>query len=282
MGLFDLFNRDKIKETIVGTLDEIQQGDIVGFDKRCYGFISLNNGAGTKTVATNVAIELSKKYSVCIVDFNIFQPGVWVLLNTPVKSETSLVRYFASNMELKDGFLAVDGVKNLRFLSTSPLDPPMLMGDVRKEDIDNLLDYVKEAFDYVIIYMNYNPFAEWFVYSLFHLDKGYFVWDEQVDCALKTKVVLDFVHKVSGKANNINNIILNKATRRAYDYKRIDQIESNFISELPFVVDIINAKNLGKIYMKSDGVDKRYSAGIKVIVSDIEEGQSSQKESDRR
>ena len=275
MGI--LFKRG-LKEVVSDTVDVLYDETILGdFDKNCFGFISLNNGAGAKTVATNVAIELSNKYRVCLVDLNLYQPGVWVLLNTPVKENNSLVRYFSSNLDIDGTFLNVKGLKNLRLISASPLDSPMVIDNVYKENLDSYINNLKGIYDYVILSMNYNPFAEWFVYPLFHLNEGYFIWDEQVDCVLKTKVVLDFIHKISDRANNVNNVIINKAENVAYDYSRIDQIECNFISELPFEYDIFNFKNKGQIYMKSGSVSKKYQTGINNIVLKIEEGQRSQK-----
>lgn len=264
---------DLLKSNVTDMVSNIRKEvDASDYTGSCFGFISLNNGAGVKTTAVNVAIELSKKYRVCILDCNFIQPGAWVLLDTPIKEEKSLTKFLVSKQEIADCFIPVEGLKNIWLISTDPLDSPILLGSISKETIDEMMDYLKRAFDYIIMPMTYNPYAEWFVYILYHLDKGYFVWDDQVDCALKTKVVLDYVHRISSKASQINNVILNKLFKGAYDYELIAKVECDYITELPYVREIPLDKNTGKIYMKRSSINKKYKEGIEAIAEDIQSG----------
>lgn len=261
-------------QSIKKSLEDIQDKGLVDdFDNSFYAFISLNKGSGAKTTATHIAYELSKRYRVCLLDCNLLQPGTGVLLNTPVTKDMSVMGYFNSNKEIIDVFIEPEGMENLWLISASPVDNPLGIATISEESYDQLVDYVKRTFDYVIAYVPYFPLGEWFVNTLKFIDKGYFVWDEQIDNVINTKVVLDYINKISDRANCVNNIILNKKTEMAYPYFKIEEIGCDLVVELPFIEDILMAKNEGRLYVKSSGVDKGYRDGLGVIIKDIKSGQ---------
>lgn len=260
---------DRIKETFETAKKEAERA-AEEFDRTTYGIISVNNGAGSTTTAVNIALELSKKYRVCILDCNFPQPSVGITLSNPVVPEKSIMNYFNSSAEISDCVMDVKNKKNLWMVSTSPVDHPRDMADLDEELLRDLIKYLQKSFQYLILDLNYNPFAEWFVYALDYVDKAYFVWDEQIDNVIKTKAVLDYVHQISNKANNINNVILNKRTKFTFPYEKITEIECNLIAEIPYLHDLVVMKNEGKVYV---GSDKRYNKSIGEIVEDIEDGQ---------
>lgn len=240
------------------------------FDRSTYGFISLNNGAGATTTAINTALELSKKYRVCILDCNFTQPSVGVTLSTPILQEKSILNYFNSSAEISDCVNDVKNNKNLWVVSTSPVDHPRDMAEIDEQLLRELLIYLEKSFQYLILDLSYDPFAEWFVFALEYADRGYFIWDEQIDNALKTKVALDYVHQLTNKANNINNVIINKRTRYTFPYPKIEEIQCNLIAEIPYLHDLVILKNEGKVY---SGKDKRYNKSLEELIQDIENGQ---------
>lgn len=269
-------NLDLVNKGVNGlkkTLDRIQEGNLKDvFDRNFYGFISLNRGCGVKTVACQVAYELSRSYRVCVIDCDLLMPGMGVLFNTPVTEDMSVMRYFNSNKEIADTFIEVKGVRNLWLISASPLDDPVEVAGISEESFNELFRYIKDTFDYVIASIPYFPFGEWFVCTLPFIDRGYFVWDEQVDNALNTKGVLRYINKISDKANSVNNIILNKRTSMAYPYNKIEEAECTLVTEIPFSFDVMRAKNEGRIYV-AKGADEGYMDGINVLIRDIKSGQ---------
>lgn len=256
-------------------VEEIKNSVHVGkFAKNFYGFISLNNGAGAKTVAVNTAIELAKDYKVCLVDCNLFQPGLCHTLNNQINKEDSLSRYLNSSVEKEKVFKTVSGVQNMWMVSASPLDSPLDFIRVDEDTYKSLLDYIKESFDYVIAYMPYHPLSEMFAFTLDYLDRGYIVWDDQVDCGTKTAFLLQYVNDTSKKANEINNVILNKLPKkRDYSVSLIKNVECNLIATFPFNGNIPLAKNEGKIFNAKNMGDKDYLDNMKLLIDDIKNGQ---------
>lgn len=258
-GMKNLF--DNLRDTEV--LEDIQSN--------MYAFISLNNGTGAKTVATQIAVEMSKENKrVGLIDMNFIQPGLSFMVNETVTKDKSILQYFNAGADIKDCIIPVKERKNMWLVSTSPLDIPLDMAEINHEMLSEMLDYFETSFDYVIMYMSYLPLAEWFVYTLEHIDKGYIIWDEQLDNILKTKAMIDFVHQISYKANSINNIVLNKTSDEAYNFNAIDEIQCNFIGELPYIKEIQLLKNEGKLYLdKKMNVDKKYRDGVEKIIKDM-------------
>lgn len=257
----------KLKSKFEAIRDE---SNVAQIDNNCFGFISLNKGGGSKTVASAVALELSKKYRVCVVDCNFVQPGMGVLLETPIRTSMSVMNYFTSSAEIPDCIHPVKNQKNMWIVSTSPVDSPQPMADLRRDRFKELIEYLKKSFDLLIFNISYNPFAEWFILPLGYLDKGYIVWDEQTDNIVMTEAMISYVHQTTDSANIINNIIINKKTRYPIQYEAIKRIECELMTEIPFDGNIMLAKNEGKILLDNKNIDKRFFKEISKISKDIE------------
>lgn len=279
--IYDETEKIPIKEVSESVIDRVKgalgtikrQVEVEEFDRSVYGFISLNNGAGATTVAVNTAVELSKKYRVCILDCDFLQPNVGINLSTPVLPDKSILNHLNSSGDLKDCILDVKNNKNLWLVSTSPVDfPGAMASEIGEKEFADLINYLKKSFQYLILNMSYEPISEWFVYSVANLDKGYFVWDEQIDNKIKTEVAIDYVNQVTKKAQSINNVIINKRTNYTFPYSKVEEAQCNLIAEIPYLHDIFIMKNEGKIFKSNQ--DKRYAKSIKEIVKDIEKEQN--------
>jgi len=233
-------------------------------------FISLNNGAGAKTILSNIAVQLNSKYRICLFDANFYQPSLASLFGEVVTKEKSILNYFNLGKELQGCINEVKGQKNMWVVSTSPVDSPIDMASLDSTKVTGLAQFLKDNFDYLLIYMSYNPFAEWFLDVLPVVDKGYIIWDEHPENVIKTKTMLKFIHQTSNKATVVNNIIINKRTDIAYPYTVIDELQCYFISELPFNIDIMKLASEGKIYMTTKRIDKNYESGIKTIIENLQ------------
>jgi len=260
----------KAKEKVEEMKKDIHIGK---FAKNFYGFISLNNGAGTKTIAVNTAIELAKEYKVCLLDCNFFQPGICHTLNSQVYEDDSISKYLNSSVEKEKVFKPITGFQNIWLVGASPLDFPLNFDKINEGTYKELLNYIKESFDYVIAYMPYHPLAESFIYTLEYVDKGYIVWDDQVDCGTKTKFLLDYVNVISKKANCINNVILNKLPKRDYSVNLVKNVECNLVVTFPFNNNIPLSKNEGKVFNAKNIGDKSYVDNTKLLMNDIKSGQ---------
>lgn len=253
-------------------LDKIGEANIdnegTGFNT--FSFTSLNNGAGAKTVASQIAYLLaSENERVCLIDCDLISPCLGYMMNTIIGRDESVIGYTNFDKELNEVLIKVKGINNLWLISASPADRLVDVGRVNKKHWNNLIKNVKSIFDFVIINLNYNPFAEWFVHTLPFIDKGFIVVDEQIETILKTKYFLSFVHSISNKAGALNNIIVNKCTDNPFEISKYKDIECNIICELPFKKEIMVSKNEGKIYLKSSGASNEYIDGVKEIVREI-------------
>lgn len=254
---------NKIQEINVETENEYIRFNV-------FSFMSLNNGTGAKTVASQIAYLLeSKNTKVCLLDGDIIHPYLGYNLNTIIEKETSLLQYTNYGKEINEVYNKVKGVDNLWIVSASLKDKVVEKGNVGKQEWENLIKTLKETFDFVVILLNYNPFAEWFIYSLPYIDKGFIVVDEQLESIFRTKYFIEFVNSISARANSLNNIIINKCTNNPFEPDRYKDIKCNVISELPFINDIVLAKNEGKIYIKSGKVSNDYLDGMKNIITEI-------------
>ena len=236
-----------------------------------YMFVSLNNGAGCKTIASQVALALAQgeKDIVGIFDGDFFMPVMSSVMNTTIGKEDSILNYFNAGKEINECIIESKEAKNIKLVSASPVDKPVELLNVDREMVEDLYDYLKKTFDYFIICIPYLPLCEWFVYGLSYVDKGYLVWDEQPTNAVKTRIVLDFVNSVSDKANSINNIIINKRTKYGFPYEEIDKIECNYITEFPFVEELDRLRKEGKQYVKQSAIDNNFKEGLNELMENM-------------
>lgn len=262
MGLLN-----KVKETIEIIKSEAY---VETFNRNLFTFVGLNNGSGAKTLAVNVAVELAKDNKVCLLDANLFQPGLCHVLDSPVGKESSISRYLNYSTEKDQIKIPIKNVANLWLISASPSDDPIEYSEVMQDVYVDLMKHLKEAFDFVIVYVPYHPFSETFVYTLDFIDKGYFVWDEQIDCGSKTKMILDYTNTISKKANVINNVILNKLSDREYPYDLVKNMECELVAEFPYSKNILLSKNEGRIYNSRTTGEKAFTKGLEKLVADLE------------
>lgn len=258
--LKELFEKTgKISEGLV--TEEIAFNNVIGF-------ISLRNGAGAATVLSNVAYLLAEDNSrTCIVDLSFFMPNLYTFYNKKITKDKSFINYFNSGRPIPEVLNQIND--NLWLISMSFATKPYESGFIDEHSIKNAIKELKKTFDFVLLYMPYEPLQEFFIDALALVDRGYIVWDEQIDCAPKTNQMIDWVYKMSSStvANKINNIILNKRTERGYPEEVISKIQCDLITELPFDKEIPETKNNGTVYFEAGTPKKAYQEGIIKLIS---------------
>nr|WP_243735260.1 AAA family ATPase [Paenibacillus turpanensis] len=227
-----------------------------------FGFISLLNGAGASTLAVNTASLLSRQgKKVLLLDANFHQPNLFHFFNgMSVPDEKSVSMYFANKITEKDLNLKVPGHENLWLISASPTDRVDKIMHANEENISRLMEYVSNTFDFVIADIPYLPFASWFLDIIEHMDKSVVVWDEQIDCGYKTMQLIDFLDEHSDCVNMMKNIVVNKKTKRAYEFDKIkSQYNCNFVCSIPYIEEMSELKSNGELILDSGKMTREFN-----------------------
>jgi MinD-like ATPase involved in chromosome partitioning or flagellar assembly len=234
-----------------------------------FGFISLLNGAGTTTLAVNTASLLSREgKKVLLLDAHFHQPNVFHFFNgLSVPEEKSVSMYFANKVTEKELNIKVPGHDNLWLISASPLDRVDKIMHADENNLARLMEYVSSTFDFVIADIPYLPFASWFLDIVEHMDKSVIVWDEQIDCGYKTMQLINFLDEHSDCVNMVKNIVVNKKTKRAYEFDKIkSQYNCNFVCAIPYIEDMGELKSNGELILDSDKMTRQFSKEFSAMI----------------
>lgn len=227
-----------------------------------FGFISLLNGAGTSTLAANTASLLSRQgKKVLLLDGHFHQPNLFHFFHgMTVPEEKSVAMYFANKISEQDLNQKVPGHEHLWLISASPNDRVDKILHANENNLERLMEYVSNTFDFVIADIPYIPYVSWFIEIVEHMDKSVVVWDEQIDCGYKTMQLIDFLDEHSDCVNMMKNIVVNKKTKRAYEFDKIkSQYNCNYVCALPYIEEMVDLKANGELILDSEKMTRAFN-----------------------
>lgn len=235
------------------------------------GLMSINGGSGASTIAANTAHILSKynlvegksdtltDLVICVVDMNVFNPVQYQLLSVEgqEKGKGLLDALISGPGHVPENLIRVSNTLSL--LSASPFDDIYEYYDTTSESISQVIDYLKDHFDIVIIDIPNNPPSPFCYETLKWCNKVFAIWNEHVTIYQHTKRLIDFFNSIKIR-NKITHVIFNKKTRTPLTADRIDELVKKLglklLTIIPYSQDLVNDSLNGTLYIEQ-GILKR-------------------------
>lgn len=233
------------------------------------GFIPAGDGSDSSILLVNLAVSIAAKgYSTCILDAKVFYPSIYKLLDCEANpAGQGLIRICRSDkVDIRDEINETK-YKNLYLLSASPADLMEDYFDFEMDDVERVVDSLKETFDFVIIDIPNIPPLEFCVTCVKNCNVGFFIWSERIDCPQNTSRFLEFIGSLGIGISKLTNVIMNNLHGLRYDKKIIEDMEMKLVAEFPFVPGAIDLSLEGRVYV-TDGllINKKYKESMKTLV----------------
>ncbi|OPZ92504.1 MAG: CobQ/CobB/MinD/ParA nucleotide binding domain protein [Firmicutes bacterium ADurb.Bin419] len=223
----------------------------------------------TSILVANLAASIAKKgWNVCIIDFKVFYPNIYKLLDCEALPKgRGLIKLLRSDKVDHREEITDTKYKNLYLLSPSPMDLIEEYFDFQFEDIDRLIDEVKEMFDLVLIDVPNIPPLEFCVGAIKQCNVGFCVWSERIDCPQNAQRFLSYIGSLGISSAKIANVILNNVQGFEYDKQIITEMGMKYIGEFPLIPAVINYSLEGRVYsVDSLVIDRRYQRSMERLV----------------
>lgn len=233
------------------------------------GFIPFSDSTDTSILITNIAALLAKKgLNTCILDAKVFYPSIYKLLDCEANTKgQGLIKVLRSDkVDLREEVNETK-FKNLYILSSSPLDAIEEYFDFEMDDIERVINMLKDMFDMVLIDIPNIPPLEFCIASIKNCNVGFSVWSERVECPQNMNRFFEYIGSLGVGTSKFSNIIINNQHGFEYDKSIISEMNMRLIAEFPFVPAAINFSLEGKIYTVDGALmDKRYKLSIDRLV----------------
>lgn len=233
------------------------------------GFIPAADCSDCSILLVNLAVAIAQKgFSTCILDAKVFYPSIYKLLDCEAnQSGKGLLRICRSDkVDIRDE-INETRYKNLYLLSSSPSDSMEDYFDFQMDDVERVVNSLKEAFDFVIIDIPNNPPLEFCVSSIKNCNVGFFIWSERIDCPQNTSKLLEFIGSLGIGVSKLMNIIMNNIYGIKYDKTIIEDMKMRLIAEFPFVSGAIDLSLDGRVYIADSLIiNKKYKESMNALV----------------
>ena len=242
MGIQDLLiGKLKTKSDDVSRSTDYQKGLL-----KTFSFTSVGGGSGSSTLLLYIAQYLAKDLGkqVVVLDLNFLQPDLLYNMKVEVRKENSILNYLKGSSRLNECFVQDENISGLKLVTASPSDDVELVMNLKTDEnvIGDLIDKLG-AFDYVLINLPYVKVFSTFIESSFVIDRGYLVMDDRLSNIKKMEEVLDFTHKYLDRGNIFNNIVLNKRSKTAYPYTKLNTDLARIVAEVPYDDRVVEVSN---------------------------------------
>ena len=160
--------------------------------KQLIVFAHFKGGVGNSFIASNVALELAKnKILTCLIDFDTKLPNCANILGLEVKKKNSMYKFFNNNNpDLKGDYFIYDKniSQNLYIISSSCEDEVEVLEELNdnSNDIEDLLNISKEAFDIVIVDLPVDYQNPQVISSIQKADKIFIIGDLDINAIENT------------------------------------------------------------------------------------------------
>ena len=246
--------------------------DRASIQENIYGFIPASDCTDTSLMVANLGVMLAERgKSVCIFDAKVFYPNIYKLVDCEANPKgKGLMQIIKSDKADVRDAVTVTRHKHLYIMSSSPNDPMEDYFDIREEEVERIISYLKDMFDIVLIDIPNIPPLEFCYVSMKCCNMGFFVWSERIECPQNTSKLMYFMNSIGIGTSKFANIIVNNEMGLNYDLKIIEDMNLRLITRLPLVPNVVDYSLEGKVYVtKSVLMDRRYSKGINILASII-------------
>lgn len=268
---------DKIEKEVV-----IENENSFIFDNSI-GFLGVKGGVGTSSLLANVALDVaSKGKSVCIMDADVFKPSIIRMFDcaSELEEEQGLQTVLKDDScDIRDNLIKTK-YDNVYILSRSLNDKIEDFLDFEEKDFKRVIDELKSVFDIVLIDIPLNFCLEFCIYPLKFVDRGFMVWEDNIECFQNTFDIKFFLKYAADiDTGKISNIIINKrrlsglmdASAKGligvpFNTENISELKCRLFSEVPFIGEIQNYINEGRPYLKAGSkINGRFLSEIEKI-----------------
>ena len=282
MGALDKGDRDverKIRNRVSEILEKTSPKELLDMDIQgsqlmysIFGFIPATDCTDNVILLSNLGYVLGQKgYNVCLVDFKVFQPNLYLYLDMPHnpkgKGLITLLKDDKADLREEISKTKYDG---LYLLSPSPQDLMEEYFDYEMEQVSFVIEILKKSFDIVLIDIPNVPPLEFCLGAMKHCHVGFFTATERIDALSGVTRLLDFAGSLGIGVNKFANMIFTNMQYVKFDYASLEKLHLRIVAGLPMVKGAITDALDGKLYMKDNPfVSSAFKKELGKIVSDI-------------
>ena len=237
-----------------------------------FGFLPATDCTDNVILLSNLGYVLSQKgYNVCLLDFKVFQPNLYLYLDIPhnPKGKGLLTILKDDKADLRDE-LNKTKYDGLYLLSPSPQDLMEEYFDFSMDKVAYVIELLKKTFDIVLIDIPNIPPLEFCLGAMKNCHVGFFTATERIDALSGITRMLDFVDSLGISVNKFANIIFTNIQYVKFDYASLEKLNLRILAGLPLVKGLVSDALDGKLYMNDNPlINSTYKKELGKIVDAI-------------
>ena len=237
-----------------------------------FGFIPATDCTDNAILISNLGYALAlQDYNVCIVDFKVFYPNLYLYLDVPQnKRGNGLLTVLKDDKADLREEVKPTKYNRLYLLSPSPQDLMEEYFDFSMDKVCSVLENLKKFYDILLIDIPNNPPLEFCLGAMKQSHLGFFTVSERVDALSNITRLLDFANSLGVSAAKFINVIFMNMQDIKYDFSMIKKMQFNVVAGLPLVKGAAADALEGKLYLKDNPlVNSLYKKEMARIVNMI-------------
>jgi len=269
----------KTIDRIGGILERTSPKDMLDIDVQgsqllysIFGFMPATDCTDNVLLLSNLGYILGQKgYNVCLLDFKVFNPNLYLYLDIPHnpkgKGLLTILKDDKADIREELNKTKYDG---LYLLSPSPQDLMEEYFDFSMEKAAYVIETLKKTFDIVLIDIPNNPPLEFCLAAMKHCHVGIFTAAERIDALSGITRVLDYAESVGISISKFANIVFTNMQYVKFDFASLEKLNLRILAGLPLAKGLISDALDGKLYMKDNPIiDKSYKKEMGKLVDAI-------------
>ena len=237
-----------------------------------FGFLPATDCTDNVILLSNLGYILGQKgYNVCLLDFKVFHPNLYLYLDIPHNPKgnglLTILKDDKADLRQQLNKTKYDG---LYLLSPSPQDLIEEYFDFSMDKVAYVIETLKKTFDIVLIDIPNNPPLEFCLGAIKQCHMGFFTATERIDALSGITRMLDFVESLGISVNKFANIIFTNLQYVKFDFASLERMNLRILAGLPLVKGLISDALDGKLYMNDNPlVNNTYKKELGKIVDAI-------------
>lgn len=219
-----------------------------------FGFLSATDFTDNGILLSNLGYSLARQdYNVCLVDFKVFYPNLYLYLNVPQnKRGNGLLAVLKDDRADIKEEIKPTKYERLFLLSPSPQDLMEEYFDFSMERVCEVIETLKKSFDIVLLDIPNNPPLEFCLGAMKQSHMGFFTASERIDAISNITRLLDFANSLGISAAKFTNIIFMNMQDIKYDFSMIKKLQLNIVASFPLAKGAAADALEGKLYIKDN------------------------------
>lgn len=238
------------------------------------GFVPASEFVDNSLVISNLAYLLAEKgLNTCVIDFKVFYPNLHTCFGVePNQKGDGLIKLLKSDKADLREEIKETKYERLYLLSPSPLDLPEEYFDFSFDQIESVINQVKNSFDIVLIDIPNNPPFEFCVAAMKFTHVGFITSSERVDAPSNIIKLFNYLNSIGISTAKFANVIMMSMFGFRYDFDIFNDHGLKIVAALPFVKKALEHQLEGELYVRiAKGFNRHFIKGLRRLADSLAE-----------